>query len=156
MSTQIYNRLKGRFEDAPGGAVTLADLEPIATASILGRETAGIGRAEVLNATQVKGILDLAGVTAAVVAAKAALASPALTGTPTAPTATPGTNSAQLATTAFVQNSITGIDMPVTSHYELVVTGDSNTDIYYKEGTSPLPNLLLNDAGDLIYTEVSN
>ena len=33
---------------------------------------------------------------------KAPLASPALTGTPTAPTATPGTNTTQLATTAFV------------------------------------------------------
>jgi len=35
-------------------------------------------------------------------AAKAPLASPALTGTPTAPTAAPGTNTTQLATTAFV------------------------------------------------------
>lgn len=33
---------------------------------------------------------------------KAPLASPALTGTPTAPTATPGTNTTQIATTAFV------------------------------------------------------
>lgn len=39
-------------------------------------------------------------------AAKAPLASPALTGTPTAPTATTGTNTTQLATTAFVNNSI--------------------------------------------------
>ena len=38
--------------------------------------------------------------------AKAPLASPALTGTPTAPTATAGTNTTQIATTAFVQNSI--------------------------------------------------
>jgi hypothetical protein len=35
-------------------------------------------------------------------AAKAPLASPALTGTPTAPTAAPGTNTTQLATTGFV------------------------------------------------------
>jgi len=33
---------------------------------------------------------------------KAPLASPALTGTPTAPTAPPGTDSTQIATTAFV------------------------------------------------------
>lgn len=39
---------------------------------------------------------------------KAALASPALTGTPTAPTATSGTSSTQIATTAFVQQEITG------------------------------------------------
>lgn len=38
--------------------------------------------------------------------AKASLASPALTGTPTAPTAAVGTNTTQLATTAFVQAEI--------------------------------------------------
>lgn len=37
---------------------------------------------------------------------KAPLASPALTGTPTAPTATAGTNTTQVATTAFVQQSL--------------------------------------------------
>ena len=37
---------------------------------------------------------------------KAPLDSPALTGTPTAPTATPGTNTTQLATTAFVEAAI--------------------------------------------------
>ena len=39
-------------------------------------------------------------------ALKAPLASPALTGTPTAPTAAAGTNTTQLATTAFVQRAI--------------------------------------------------
>jgi hypothetical protein len=41
-------------------------------------------------------------------ALKAALASPAFTGTPTAPTATAGTNTTQLATTAFVQEALGG------------------------------------------------
>jgi hypothetical protein len=41
-------------------------------------------------------------------AAKAPLASPALTGTPTAPTAAAGTSTTQLATTAFVQQELTG------------------------------------------------
>ncbi|RGE46128.1 hypothetical protein DZC30_05000 [Comamonas testosteroni] len=40
--------------------------------------------------------------------AKAPLASPALTGTPTAPTAADGTSTTQLATTAFVQNAVGG------------------------------------------------
>lgn len=40
-------------------------------------------------------------------ALKAPLASPALTGTPTAPTASTGTNTTQLATTAFVQQELT-------------------------------------------------
>ena len=39
----------------------------------------------------------------------APLASPALTGTPTAPTANAGTNTTQIATTAFVTNAISGI-----------------------------------------------
>ena len=39
---------------------------------------------------------------------KAPLESPALTGTPTAPTATKGTNTTQIATTAFVQAAVQG------------------------------------------------
>ena len=45
----------------------------------------------------------------ATIANYAPLASPALTGTPTAPTATGGTNTTQIATTAFVQSAITGL-----------------------------------------------
>ena len=44
--------------------------------------------------------------------AKAPLASPALTGTPTAPTATAGTNTTQIATTAFVSTAVGGIASP--------------------------------------------
>lgn len=45
--------------------------------------------------------------------AKAPLASPALTGTPTAPTAGTGTNTTQVATTAFVQAQV---DSDVSAH----------------------------------------
>ena len=41
--------------------------------------------------------------------AKANLASPSLTGTPTAPTASSGTNTTQLATTAFVESAVNGL-----------------------------------------------
>jgi hypothetical protein len=41
--------------------------------------------------------------------AKAPLASPSLTGTPTAPTATSGTNNTQIATTAYVDSAVAGI-----------------------------------------------
>jgi hypothetical protein len=44
--------------------------------------------------------------TAAALASYAPLASPALTGTPTAPTAAPGTNTTQIATTAFVTAAV--------------------------------------------------
>lgn len=43
------------------------------------------------------------------IAAKASLASPAFTGTPTAPTATAGTNTTQLATTAFVSTAVANL-----------------------------------------------
>lgn len=41
--------------------------------------------------------------------AKANLASPSLTGTPTAPTASSGTNTTQVATTAFVESAVNGL-----------------------------------------------
>jgi hypothetical protein len=50
----------------------------------------------VSDITSLQGLLD----------AKAPLASPALTGVPTAPTAVAGTNTTQLATTAFVLSQI--------------------------------------------------
>jgi hypothetical protein len=50
-----------------------------------------------------------AGVTQAAIDLKANLASPALTGTPTAPTASAGTNTTQLANTAFVQAALTAL-----------------------------------------------
>jgi len=43
----------------------------------------------------------------------APLNSPAITGTPTAPTAASGTNTTQLATTAFVQNAVSSVDVDI-------------------------------------------
>jgi hypothetical protein len=51
------------------------------------------------------------------IATKANLASPALTGTPTAPTASVGTNTTQLASTAFVQAALAASLYPVGSIY---------------------------------------
>jgi len=56
-----------------------------------------------------------------VVALKAPLASPNLTGVPTAPTATNGTNTTQLATTAFVQEK-TATQTPSTAVGTIVAT----------------------------------
>jgi hypothetical protein len=55
----------------------------------------------------VHALSDVSGLEAALTA-KAPLTSPALTGSPTAPTAASGTNTTQIATTAFVQQEITG------------------------------------------------
>lgn len=85
----------------------------MATSKILGRKTAGTGPVEELTlddlletasriflSPALKATYD-----AAVVLANAAapLNSPALTGTPTTPTAAPGTNTTQIASTAFVK-----------------------------------------------------
>jgi hypothetical protein len=78
--------------------------------------------------TVIAGVTSVFGRTGSVVAASgdytvgqvtgaAPLASPTLTGTPAAPTAAPGTNTTQLATTAFVlgQGFVTSATAPVTS-----------------------------------------
>ena len=59
---------------------------------------------------------------ATAVATKADLASPALTGTPTAPTASAGTSSTQIATTAFLATMY-----PVGSIYSSTVSTNPNT-----------------------------
>ncbi len=65
--------------------------------------------------------------------AKAPLASPALTGTPTAPTAAAGTNTAQIATTAFVKAAVDTASAAVRSFSKVkvgstTVEADSATD----------------------------
>lgn len=63
---------------------------------------------------------------AAAVTSKADLASPTFTGTPAAPTAGSGTNTTQIATTAFVQSAIGSISSGVTSvaaGTDITVTG---------------------------------
>jgi hypothetical protein len=59
--------------------------------------------------------------------AKAPLASPTFTGTPAAPTAAPGTNTTQIASTAFVQAAVTGGTLPPQAADTLVMnaTGSS-------------------------------
>ena len=54
----------------------------------------------------------------------APLASPALTGTPTAPTATDGTNTMQLATTAFVQSAVGGYISITSTGGTITLTGE--------------------------------
>jgi len=73
------------------------------------------------------------------IASKADLASPALTGIPTAPTASAGTSTAQLATTAFVgtainnKTSVTNATNLVTTNYSIVESGGY---LYIKYGTT--------------------
>jgi hypothetical protein len=70
---------------------------------------------------------------AGAVSSKADLASPALTGTPTAPTATFGTNTTQLATTAFVTAALQAV-YPVGSVY-INAASTSNPSVLMGFGT---------------------
>ena len=85
---------------------------------LLGRTTAGVGATEEIsvgsgltlgtgtlsaNVTSVAGRTGAVTLAVADVSGAAPLASPALTGTPTAPTAATATNTTQIATTAFVK-----------------------------------------------------
>ena len=78
------------------------------------------------------------GVTSAIQAqidAKAALASPALTGTPTAPTATAGTDTTQMATTAFVKEAVgTGPQIAVIAHASMLDVSVSSPTTNFQVG----------------------
>lgn len=68
--------------------------------------------------------------------AKAALASPALTGTPTAPTAVDGTNTTQLATTAFVQGAVGGyLSKAVTGGTVVLTSTEASNPVIGLSGT---------------------
>jgi hypothetical protein len=115
------------------GAVALSKQADIATASLLGRSSAGSGSPEELTATAAKTLLALTKTdvgltnvdnttdllkpistdTQTALDLKANLASPTFTGTPTLPTGTigvtqtPSDNSTALATTAYVKAAVT-------------------------------------------------
>lgn len=86
---------------------------------------------------------------------KAPLASPALTGTPTAPTATAGTNTTQVATTAFVttaiQNAQTGAAMFQGTAPTSFAPTDYKNGYYWIVGTAGSYCGETCEAGDMIY-----
>jgi hypothetical protein len=107
------------------------------------------------------------------IAGYAPLASPALTGTPTAPTATAGTNTTQIATTQFVTTAVSGISQPTVTgiqtnanYYMMFAPNatttansalyvDSGTDFKYNPSTNTLYlyKLILNELGsDTLFT----
>jgi hypothetical protein len=87
-------------------------------------------------------------------ALKAALASPTFTGTPAAPTASPGTNTTQLATTAFVTNAVAaagGGSVTLVSFTDDAVFDGTITD----GTTTPTLSLTIN-AGSIALTKIAN
>lgn len=95
--------LKSVYDTTNNGKVDVAEVaETVAWTGITGKPSSFTPAAHTHATSEVTG-LDAA------LAAKAPLASPALTGTPTAPTAVAGTNSTQLATTAFVAAAVSAL-----------------------------------------------
>jgi microcystin-dependent protein len=118
VSTKVNTAVSNLVNNAPGTLDTLKEL-----ADALGNDrnyattiTTALGTKA--NASDMATELSLKANSADVttsLALKANLASPALTGTPTAPTATTGTNTTQLATTAFTiaqANNIVQTELP--------------------------------------------
>lgn len=98
-------QINGKQATITGGATTIASSNLTASRALVS-DASGKVAVSAVTSTEV-GYLD--GVTSAIqtqLNAKAPLASPSLTGTPTAPTAAVGTNTTQLATTAFVSSEI--------------------------------------------------
>jgi hypothetical protein len=94
-------------------AISAVDLSPYLKADGTVAMTANFNANsnKIINVTNPTAAQDAAtkDYTDTALALKANIASPALTGTPTAPTAAPATNTTQIATTAFVQSEIASI-----------------------------------------------
>lgn len=120
------------------GAVTLAKMANMATASLIYRRTGGSGAPEVNSLAQLKTDLALAKgdvglgnadntsdankpvstATQTALDLKAPLASPALTGTPTAPTQSQADDSTKVATTAYVRAAIAAVLNGVSASFD--------------------------------------
>lgn len=81
--------------------------------------------------------------------AKAPLASPALTGTPTAPTPTAGDNTTKLATTAFVQNAVSSSAVAALDDIgDVTITTPADNEVLaYNSGTGTFINQTASEAG---------
>jgi hypothetical protein len=94
---------KSVYDTTNNGKVDVAEVaDAVAWTGITGKPSSFTPAAHMHATSEVTG-LDAA------LSAKASLASPALTGTPTAPTASAGTSSTQLATTAFVAAAVSAL-----------------------------------------------
>lgn len=91
------------------------------TSQVTGLDAALAGKAASVHTHVISDVSGLQGA----LDAKAPLASPALIGAPTAPTAAGGTNTTQIATTAFVQSAVGGVASANTTNVLNAIAGAS-------------------------------
>lgn len=96
--------------DGTNVVVTTSYLANVTFASPIGLVKGDVGLGNVDNTSDANKPISTA--TQNALNLKADLVSPALTGTPTAPTAAPGTNTTQIATTAFIVTSFAPLNSP--------------------------------------------
>lgn len=107
--TNAINGLTDTLTGTPGAAKTITAFDEVDGKITATFSDIAIAESQVTNLTT-----DLA--------AKAPINSPDLTGTPTAPTAAAGTNTTQIATTAFVHDAVAGLSGAM--HYQGEVEAD--------------------------------
>lgn len=102
------NEVLGVAEDAAGGGISEAEVDSKILTAINNLIASAPGALNTLDelAAALGDDANYAATITAALALKAPLASPSLTGTPLAPTATGGTNTTQIATTAFVTAAV--------------------------------------------------
>lgn len=108
-------------------------------------DTLLVGKA---NSAHSHAVSDVTGLQTAL-DAKAPLASPALTGVPTAPTPTAGDNTTKLATTAFVQNAVSSSAVAALDDIGdvTITTPADNEVLVYNSGTGTFINQTASEAG---------
>lgn len=105
INTSLQNKVG--LSDLSGAISTVSTSNLTANRALISN---GSGKIDVSSVTSTQ-LGYVSGVTSAIqtqLNAKAALVSPTFTGTPTAPTASAGTNTTQIATTAYVYTAING------------------------------------------------
>lgn len=122
------------------GTYGSASVVPVITTDTKGRVTGVSNTSIAIAEAAVTGLTTALGLLAP-------LASPALTGTPTAPTASPGTNTTQLATTAFVEAS-TGSSIPRPDVFSVLTNGAKGDGNFTVDGAITSGQVDLTSASD--------
>lgn len=147
VTSTVQTQLDAKLGTATAASTYAPLVSPTFTGTVVLPSTTSIGG---VDATE---IVYLDGVTSNVqtqLDGKAALASPAFTGTPTAPTAVSGTNTTQVATTAFVQQVALNNQLPLqTGNTGKYLTTDGSNASW---GTVTIPAQVYPGAGIAVST----